>query len=446
MEVRVKLKDRSMEVRALNNKHKYSQYFGWGITAFAVIAAGILFYFGIDYMGKLFDTVGSFLRILSPFIWGLVISYLLMPSMAMYEEKFFKPLIAKLRTKHPKLKISEKLSRVLAVTLAEIVLVIIIGALIYLIVPQVYDSIATIIANSPSYFDSAYSAIDNLLRDYPVIEEYATKIFGNITEALTRWVSTTVLPGMESLVTNITTGVYYVLKAVYNVVIGIIVSVYILYNREAFRAHYKKFMYSIFSPKTAMKVNSAFKFADKTFMGFITGKLLDSAIIGVICYIGCLALNLPYALLIAVIVGVTNIIPFFGPFIGAIPSALLILLVDPKMCLWFVIFIIVLQQIDGNIIGPKILGTSIGINGFWVLFSIILFGGLFGFWGMLLGVPAFVIIYTAVEILVNRKLEKDNIPTDTALYVDLDYIDPETGEMVKVEKSEKPENEPGKNE
>lgn len=419
----------------MNNKHKYSQYFGWGLTAFAVVAAGILFYFGIDYMGKLFDTIKMLIGILSPFIWGLVISYLLMPSMVTYEEKLFKPLQEKLKKKFPKLKISKKLSRVLAVTLAEIVLVILIAALIYLIVPQVYDSIATIIANSPSYFDSAYNSIDNLLRDYPVIEEYATKIFGNITEALTKWVSNTVLPGMESVVTNITTGVYYVLKTVYNVVIGIIVSVYILYNREPFRAHFKKFVYSIFSPKTAMKVNSAFKFADRTFMGFITGKLLDSAIIGVICYIGCLVLKMPYALLIAVIVGVTNIIPFFGPFIGAVPSALLILLVDPKMCLWFIIFIIVLQQIDGNIIGPKILGTSIGINGFWVLFSIIFFGGLFGFWGMLLGVPAFVIIYTGVEMLVNRKLEKENIPTDPAEFVDLDYIDPETGELVKVEKT-----------
>lgn len=420
----------------MNNKHKYSQYFGWGLTAFAVVAAGILFYFGIDYMGKLFDTIRMLIGILSPFIWGLVISYLLMPSMVTYEEKMFDPLLEKLKKKFPKLKIGKKLSRVLAVTLAEIVLVILIAALIYLIVPQVYDSIATIIANSPSYFDSAYSSIDNLLRDYPVIEEYATKIFGNITDALTKWVSNTVLPGMESVVTNITTGVYYVLRAVYNIVIGIIVSVYILYNREPFRAHYKKFMYSIFSPKTAMKVNSALKFADRTFMGFITGKLLDSAIIGVICYIGCLVLKMPYALLIAVIVGVTNIIPFFGPFIGAVPSALLILLVDPKMCLWFIIFIIVLQQIDGNIIGPKILGTSIGINGFWVLFSIIFFGGLFGFWGMLLGVPAFVIIYTGVEMLVNRKLEKESIPTDPAAFVDLDYIDPETGELVKVEKSE----------
>ena len=149
-----------------------------------------------------------------------------------------------------------------------------------------------------------------------------------------------------------------------------------------------------------------------------------------LCYIGCVILKMPYALLISVIVGVTNIIPFFGPFIGAIPSALLILLVDPKMCLWFVIFVFILQQLDGNVIGPKILGTSIGINGFWVLFSIVIFGGIFGFWGMLLGVPAFVIIYTALEMVVNRKLKKRDLPIDAESYMNLDYIDPETLELV----------------
>ena len=175
---------------------------------------------------------------------------------------------------------------------------------------------------------------------------------------------------------------------------------------------------------------SALRFADKTFIGCLGGKLLDSAIIGVLCYIGCVILKMPYALLISVIVGVTNIIPFFGPFIGAIPSALLILLVDPKMCLWFVIFVFILQQLDGNVIGPKILGTSIGINGFWVLFSMRYLGGIFGFWGMLLGVPAFVIIYTALEMVVNRKLKKRDLPIDAESYMNLDYIDPETLELV----------------
>jgi len=166
-------------------------------------------------------------------------------------------------------------------------------------------------------------------------------------------------------------------------------------------------------------------------MGFINGKLLDSAIIGLICYIVCALLNMPYALLVSVIIGVFNIIPFFGPLIGAIPSALIILMVDPVKCLIFVIFIIILQQFDGNFLGPKILGSSIGINGFWVMFSIILGAGLFGFWGMLLGVPIFVVIYTLVNKLIDRKLKRSDLPWETASYIDLDRIDPVTRQPIR---------------
>ena len=430
----------------LDNKHRYSQYIGWGITAFAVIAAGVLFYFSIDYMGDLVKAIRSLMGILSPFIWGLVISYLLVPSMMMYERKLFRPLVASIKKRRPKVKLSKKLPRVLALILAEIVMLLLIAALIYLIVPQVYDSISAIITNSPAYFESASKAIDNLLHDFPEIEMYATKVFGNITETLTKWATNTLLPSMENIVTNITTGVFSVVKAVYNIVIGMIVSIYILYNKEPFIAHYRKALYCIFKPEKARKISSALRFADRTFMGFIVGKLLDSAIIGMICYVGCVVMRMPYDLLISVIIGVTNIIPFFGPFIGAIPSALLVLLVDPKMCLWFVIFIIVLQQIDGNIIGPKILGTSIGINGFWVLFSIVFFGGLFGFWGMLLGVPTFVIIYTAVERAVNRKLESRDLPTDASVYANLDYIDPVTHKPVPKRRGKKAGGVPDKKE
>ena len=430
----------------LDNKHRYSQYIGWGITAFAVIAAGVLFYFSIDYMGDLVKAIRSLMGILSPFIWGLVISYLLVPSMMMYERKLFRPLVASIKKRRPKVTLSKKLPRVLALILAEIVMLLLIAALIYLIVPQVYDSISAIITNSPAYFESASKAIDNLLHDFPEIEMYATKVFGNITETLTKWATNTLLPSMENIVTNITTGVFSVVKAVYNIVIGMIVSIYILYNKEPFIAHYRKALYCIFKPEKARKISSALRFADRTFMGFIVGKLLDSAIIGMICYVGCVVMRMPYDLLISVIIGVTNIIPFFGPFIGAIPSALLVLLVDPKMCLWFVIFIIVLQQIDGNIIGPKILGTSIGINGFWVLFSIVFFGGLFGFWGMLLGVPTFVIIYTAVERAVNRKLESRDLPTDASVYANLDYIDPVTHKPVPKRRGKKAGGVPDKKE
>lgn len=430
----------------MDNKHRYSQYIGWGITAFAVIAAGVLFYFSIDYMGDLVKAIRSLMGILSPFIWGLVISYLLVPSMMMYERKLFRPLVASIKKRRPKVNLSKKLPRVLALILAEIVMLLLITALIYLIVPQVYDSISAIITNSPAYFESASKAIDNLLHDFPEIEMYATKVFGNITETLTKWATNTLLPSMENIVTNITTGVFSVVKAVYNIAIGMIVSIYILYNKEPFIAHYRKTLYCLFKPEKARKISSALRFADRTFMGFIVGKLLDSAIIGMICYVGCVVMRMPYDLLISVIIGVTNIIPFFGPFIGAIPSALLVLLVDPKMCLWFVIFIIVLQQIDGNIIGPKILGTSIGINGFWVLFSIVFFGGLFGFWGMLLGVPTFVIIYTAIERAVNRKLESRDLPTDASVYANLDYIDPVTHKPVPKRRGKKAGGVPDKKE
>ncbi len=420
-----------------NMSNKYGKYIAFGLTLFAVLACAILFYFGLDYIGSFFRALGSFLGILSPFIWGLIIAYLLGPPMSMYKNKVFTPICEKCNKKWPKLKIGEKLPKVLALIFAEISLLLVITLLIYLIVPQVYESIAAIVANSPQYFDSAYSAMDKLLQEHPVIEEYATKVFGNMTDALTSWAKNTLLPGMDNIIANITTGVYFVIKAVYTTVVGIVVSVYVLSNREKFQAHVKKLMYCIFNSENAMSISKAVKFADKTFMGFIVGRLLDAAIVGVICYICCLVLKMPYALLIAVIVGVTNIIPFFGPFIGAVPSALLILLVNPWKCVIFLIFILILKQVDGNIIGPKILGESIGINGFWVIFSIILFGGLFGFWGMLLGVPVFVIIYTVIEMIIDKKLKKKGLPSDAEEYMHLDYIDPESGEMVMLNTQEK---------
>ena len=217
----------------------------------------------------------------------------------------------------------------------------------------------------------------------------------------------------------------------YNLVIGIIVSVYLLNGIEQYGAAFKRVLYSIFNIESAEKLLEGIRFTDRTFMGFINGKLLDSAIIGLICYIVCAILNMPYTLLVSVIIGITNIIPFFGPLIGAIPSAFIILMVDPLKCLIFIIFIIVLQQIDGNFIGPKILGDSVGISGFWVMFAIILGAGLFGFWGMLLGVPVFVVIYTLLNGAVERKLRRTDLPVEVSAYRDLDHIDAVTRQSVR---------------
>lgn len=406
------------------------KYLYWGITAFCVIACAIVFYMALNYLPAVGSAIGKLLSILSPFLWGLVISYLLLPAMRRMENGAFIPLCRKLY-KNNKKSDGARLARGLSVLISEIILLVILAALVWLIIPQLYQSLETIVKNSNTYINTLSSWVERMLADYPEIEQYAMNILGSVNESLVDWIQSKILPELGSLLTNVTAGVYYVLMGVYNLIIGIIVSVYILANHETFSANAKRLLYSIFSVETAQKIRKALNFTDRTFAGFISGKLLDSAIIGFICYIVCAILNMPYALLVSVIVGVTNVIPFFGPFIGAVPSALIILLVDPFKCLVFVIFIIILQQLDGNVIGPKILGSSIGINGFWVMFSIIFGAGLFGFWGMLLGVPVFVVIYTGINNAIDRKLKRSDLPWETEDYVGVDYIDPVTYEPVR---------------
>ena len=406
------------------------KYLYWGITAFCVIACAIVFYMALNYLPAVGSAIGKLLSILSPFLWGLVISYLLLPAMRRMENGAFIPLCRKLY-KNNKKSDGARLARGLSVLISEIILLVILAALVWLIIPQLYQSLETIVKNSNTYINTLSSWVERMLVDYPEIEQYAMDILGSVNESLVDWIQSKILPELGSLLTNVTAGVYYVLMGVYNLIIGIIVSVYILANHETFSANAKRLLYSIFSVETAQKIRKALNFTDRTFAGFISGKLLDSAIIGFICYIVCAILNMPYALLVSVIVGVTNVIPFFGPFIGAVPSALIILLVDPFKCLVFVIFIIILQQLDGNVIGPKILGSSIGINGFWVMFSIIFGAGLFGFWGMLLGVPVFVVIYTGINNAIDRKLKRSDLPWETEDYVGVDYIDPVTYEPVR---------------
>ena len=417
----------------MNRHFKWDKkYLYWGITAFCVIACAILFFMALNYMPGVLKTIGALFSILSPFIWGLAITYILLPLVKALQRGVFGALGSAIHKKNPDK--ARRFARAMSVVLAEIIFLAIIVAIVYLIIPQLVSSITTIVENSSMYVENTTKWIEKLLSDNPEIEKYVLDVFSNVSEDLKNWLKDTVLPGIGNIAAGVTTGIISVVKAVYNLVIGIIVSIYILGNIEGFTASAKKLMYTVFSVESAEKLREGLSFTDKTFMGFINGKLLDSAIIGLICYIGCALLNIPYALLVSVIVGVTNVIPFFGPFIGAVPSALLILLVNPLKCLIFVIFIIVLQQVDGNLIGPKILGSSIGINGFWVMFSIIFGGGLFGFWGMLLGVPVFVVIYTLIGRLVDKKLKKRDLPWEISDYMNMDHIDPATHQPIMKEK------------
>ena len=405
-------------------------YINWGMTAFCVVALSLLFYFAVRNISVFGDFFRKLVTILAPFIWGLVICYLLSPLMRFLEERVFLPLGKRLYRKNKKGG-AGKFARVMSILFSEIVLLLLIAALVYLIIPQILSSVQMLVQNSGTYADNVSKWLDGLLKNYPELDSYVGGLFGNINANVGNWLETRLLPQLGSLITSVSSGVYGFARSIYNLIIGIIVSVYLLADKEGFLAAVKRLSYAVFSVETADKLRQGLNFVDKTFMGFLSGKILDSLIIGIICYIVCSILKMPYTLLVSVIIGVTNIIPFFGPLIGAIPSALIILMVDPSKCLIFIIFIIILQQIDGNIIGPRILGSSTGINGFWVMFAIILGSGRFGFWGMLLGVPVFVVIYTVIQNLIIKKLKKSDLPWKIADYKEMDYIDPATLQVVK---------------
>jgi len=251
------------------------------------------------------------------------------------------------------------------------------------------------------------------------------------------WLESEFLPSVNIVASGFANGVISVLNVLYNLFIGIIVAIYILASKDTFSAQAKKVVYGIFKKEHADVVISYVRIADGMFSGFIVGKIVDSTIVGILCFAAMTIMGLPYALLISVIVGVTNIIPVFGPYIGLVPSALLILIVNPMQALYFVILIAVLQQIDGNIIGPAILGESTGLSAFWVLFSILLFGGLWGIVGMIIGVPLFAMNYRIVADFINWKLSAKQLSTLTDRYRNLKRIEVGEGGVSYVQYTEK---------
>ena len=409
------------------------KYLYWGITASCVVAAAIVFYLLLNHLSGLREALRKFVRILSPFVWGLVIAYLLYPLQRIYQRHLFAPLAKALYRKSARAdRAVPRLAKGLSIFFAEISLLVILAGLVWLVAPQLYSSVERIVVNSQTYVETVDRWVSRLLTNYPEIEAAVTSAVGDLSEGFVNLATKYLLPQMGSVITNVTSGVYSIARGIYNIIIGIIVSVYVLGSRELFAAHGKKLLYSVFSLDAAKRILGALHFTNDVFMGFLSGKILDSFIIAILCYIGCLIMKIPYSMLCSCIVGVTNIIPFFGPLFGMIPTTLIILMDDPIKAVIFLGFCILLQQFDGNFLGPKILSNSVGIGGFWVLFAIIVGAGLFGLPGMLLGVPVFVVIYTFFKHLVNRKLERSGLPVNTQEYVDMDHIDPETGEKVTI--------------
>ena len=364
-----------------------SKYIKLGLTGAAVAAFGIWFCFMIFKGHGLATGVRVVLGILRPFVIGAVIAYLITP-MARGLEKVFGKRAAKL-----------------ANVLALIIALVIVSAIVLLIVPQLIISIIGIVQALPSQLEAWQQNITTLLEKIPVLQEIWTKVSGYfvaegekiLAEYSEGNMNGELMNTALSILGGAASGVLDLAGVLADLFIGLIVTLYLLFNRTKLAAQAKLIAQGLLKPEWADWLESEVRYADRVFNGFFIGKLIDSTIVGVICYIFCRAMGFASPLLIAVIIGVTNIIPFFGPFIGALPCALLLLLSNPFHSLIFLIFIFVLQQIDGNIIGPRILGDTTGLSPLWVTFAILLFGGLWGLLGMLIGVPLMAVIYDVIR-------------------------------------------------
>ena len=363
------------------------------------------------------EGVGTIKTIISPFIYGFVMAYLLSPIYNATVRGLYKLLGKYFKNKQRLFSFCKLVASVVAV----VCLIGAVAGLIALIVPQVIESLTGILKSLPqrltqlsALFNDITSKMDNKRLAMKMSEIYA-QVQTNLIELA----QTKLLPGMGTLVGQVSTQVILTLKTMMNVMIGVMACVYMLNSKERFQGQFKKVILATLPKEKAEALFDFAKFTNRTFGGFINGKIIDSIIIGIICFILMEIFGFPYPILISAIIGITNVIPFFGPFIGAIPAAIIILLVSPIHALYFLVLIFVLQQVDGNIIGPAILGNTTGIASFWVLFSIVIGGGLFGFIGMVLGVPVFAIIYYYFSRSINKRLEAKGLEFRTDSYEDL---------------------------
>lgn len=394
------------------------RYFYGMIAGFGAISMSILFFFLLFRLQGIGKVLSELSEILAPFIYGGVMAYLLRP-LCNALEAFFQVRFAK------KIK---RFANVVAVCTSIVIGILVVYALFTMVLPQLVDSVVTLWNSLPSKMEQLIGWAGTTFGEDERLVSFFDENYRNYFTDIDTWVRDNIVPQVSNIVSGVGTSVVRVVKFLYNILIGLIVAIYVLHGRKRFGRQAVLIVRSALPDRWANLVLEEARFVDRMFGGFIDGKIMDSAIVGVLCYVGCTLLRIPNALLVSVLVGVTNVIPFFGPVIGAVPATLLILIESPIKALWFVIFVLVLQQFDGNILGPKILGNRTGLSGFWVMFSIILFGGLWGIVGMIICVPLFAVIYDTVRRLVIRGLRKKN---HLELWDEYRSAFPETDEVKK---------------
>ena len=382
----------------MKEKGKFNQYFYQGLTLFCAIAACIILYFLILRLNIFIDFIVKIFKVLAPIFIGLLFAYLLNPIVTFFEKFIDKNVIP---TIYKNGKANKRMSRVLGIFITYFLVGFIIFLFIQFVIPSFFESLEVMLSNVPVYLNKVYEYLRNIFKNNPDLSIPIETWNTNITD----YVTNIVVPSMDTVMNNITTGITGVVRGIINVLIGLIVSVYLIFDKELFLKGTDRVLKVTLPKKVYDTSMTTLSYLDKIFGGFMMAKIIDSLIIGILTFIVASIFQIPYAIIIALIVGITNIIPYFGPFIGAIICGILLILIDPAKCLTFVIIVFLIQQFDGNILGPKLIGNKTGIKSFWVLFSILLFGGLFGFVGMIFGVPVFAVIYSVVNTMINKKLE-----------------------------------------
>lgn len=429
-------REKKISAKKEDSGRDLKKYLEIAVVTFVTFCCCILFFFFIYRYHGFAAYWQKLMGILQPIIMGFIVAYLLNPVMVFLERHLTHYLQPRVKNK----KKVRKTARLLATLGAVVFLLLIIFLLLYMMVPELIKSIQNMMVSLPAELKEFEKWTEDALQENGQLSEWMKTLGIDLTSVVNYIESLfqrEILPQVNTYLTylaSITTGVISAFKMLFNFVVGLVIAIYLLGSKETFIGQGKKIVYAVLPPRFGNVVIRMMRVSNQMFGGFVSGKILDSAIIGVICYFGLALLGMPYSLLVAVIVGVTNVVPFFGPLIGAVPSVILIALAEPVKGLYFLIFVLVLQQVDGNIIGPKILGDSTGLSSFWVIFSILVGGGLFGFMGMLLGVPTFAVIYYFIRETVAYILRKRKLPEETNAYIHMHNVDLKTSELRYEEK------------
>lgn len=413
------------------------KYLSIGLITLIVVILASLFNYMLAHEVRLEEFKTAVKGTMWPILVGAILAYLLNPILNFFEKCCFGPLSRIIFRGKNKERKQKSFSRGLGIICTEVLFLVLLVGGLYLVIPQVYASLMKIVTDAPKYYIEVAEWINKLDSDKSEFSKYLLMVLDRIYGQAINYLNNSIIPNMDKIVAGITSGIVGGLKMLLNLILALIISVYVMAGKETLISVGKKLTFSLFSRKNANAVLRGVRYADNVFGGFINGKIIDSFIIGVLCYIFMVIVDFDYTILISMIVGVTNVIPYFGPFIGAIPSVLILLMTDFKQGIIFGIFVIILQQMDGNVIGPLILGDRLKISSMWILFAILIGGGFFGIPGMILGAPCFACIYAFVSTICKNKLTAKNLPIKTEDYYDIDYaILDECGVMLKKGKEE----------